>query len=434
MLAKTMRSTALALVLLLVAACGGGGGSSSSGSEGGGAEQTSGPIEIWYSNNAQEIEWAQAQVEAWNDEHPDQQVTAQEIPAGDTSEEVITAAITAGNAPCLIYNTSPAAVPAFQRQGGLVALDEFDGAVDFVRERSGDIVDQYTSSDGKLYQLPWKANPVMIIYNKELFEQAGLDPDDPPLATYDEFHETARQLVEDTDVRAAIYPAPTSQFFQSWFDFYPLFAAETGGTQLVEDGQAQFAGDAGIAVAEFWRSLYDDGLAPREEAQGDSFAEGVTAMNTAGPWAVSVYTDIDWGVVPPPTSEGTPPDETWTFSDVKSVGLYTACENQATAWEFLEFTMSEEADRALLETTGQMPVRTDLTDTFSDFFEENPQYEVFADQASRIVEVPVVPNSIEVWQTFRDAWTGAVIFGDNDIQPALQGAADEIDPLVGEEG
>ena len=66
----------------------------------------------------------------WNAEHPDQKVTAQEIPAGKTSEEVIGAAITAGNAPCLVFNTSPAAVPQFQKQGGLVALDNFSGATE----------------------------------------------------------------------------------------------------------------------------------------------------------------------------------------------------------------------------------------------------------------------------------------------------------------
>ena len=66
-------------------------------------------------------------VKAWNADHPDEEVTAQEIPAGKTSEEVIGAAITAGNAPCLVFNTSPAAVPQFQKQGGLVALDDFDG-------------------------------------------------------------------------------------------------------------------------------------------------------------------------------------------------------------------------------------------------------------------------------------------------------------------
>ena len=46
--------------------------------------------------------------------------------------------ITAGNAPCLIFNTSPAAVPQFQKQGGLVALDSFPDGKAYVEERSGD--------------------------------------------------------------------------------------------------------------------------------------------------------------------------------------------------------------------------------------------------------------------------------------------------------
>ena len=76
-------------------------------------------------------------VEAWNAEHPEEKVTAQEIPAGKTSEEVIGAAITAGNAPCLVFNTRPAAVPQFEKQGGLVALDDFDGGDDYIESRSG---------------------------------------------------------------------------------------------------------------------------------------------------------------------------------------------------------------------------------------------------------------------------------------------------------
>ena len=120
--------------------------------------------------------------------HPDEKVTAQEIPAGKTSEEVIGAAITAGNAPCLVFNTSPAAVPQFQKQGGLVALDAFDGAHRLHRgAHAATSAEQYKSPDGQYYQIPWKSNPVMIFYNKEIFEKAGIDPENPPLGTYDEF-------------------------------------------------------------------------------------------------------------------------------------------------------------------------------------------------------------------------------------------------------
>ena len=416
--------------LLTAAACG---GDDETSGGGGGEDGGRGDITIWYSNNEAEVAWGEQMVEAWNAEHPDEQIEAQEIPAGASSEEVIGAAITAGNAPCLIFNTAPVAVPDFERQGGLVSLSSFDDGDSYIEERSGDIAEQYQSADGEYFQLPWKSNPVMIFYNKDMFAAAGLDPENPPLATHDEFLETARTLVSSGAAPMAIWPAPTSEFFQNWFDFYPLYAAETGGTPLVEDGSATFADDAGLEVAEFWKTLYDEGLAGREAYQADAFADAQAAMAIVGPWAISVYGEnVNWGAVPIPTSEGKPAEEIYTFSDAKNIGLYTACENQATAWDVLKFATSEEQDGLLLEMTGQMPMRQDLPGTYPDYFAANPAYEAFGDQAARTVEVPNIPNSVAVWQTLRDAWSQSVIFGEGDLQEALQGAADEIDGLAGQ--
>ncbi|HYI51408.1 MAG TPA: extracellular solute-binding protein [Microbacterium sp.] len=412
---------------LTLTACGGGGG-------GGGGDDARGDITIWYSNNAGEIEWGKQMVEAWNADHPDEQVKAQEIPAGNSSEEVISAAITAGNAPCLIFNTSPAAVPQFEKAGGLVSLSSFEDGDAYIEERSGDNAAQYASADGEFYQMPWKSNPVMIFYNKAMFTAAGLDPEAPALSTYDEFLDTSRTLVESGAAPYAIYPSPASEFFQSWFDFYPLYGAETGGTLLVEDGKATFDSDAGASVSEFWATIYEEGLAGKEPYQGDSFVDGNSAMTIAGPWAIDYFgDDVDWGTVPVPTSAGTPAEETYTFSDAKNVGLFTACESKGTAWDVLKFATSEEQDGQLLEISGQMPLRQDLTAAYPDFFEANPAFQQFGDQADRVVEVPNVANSIEVWQAFRDGYSRSVIFGEVDIPSFLADTAAEIDTLVGQD-
>jgi multiple sugar transport system substrate-binding protein len=412
---------------LVLTACGSSGGTSSD------AATTKGPITIWYSNNAQEIAWGKQVVAAWNTANPDQLVTAQEIPAGKSSEEVIGAAITAGTEPCLIYNTSPAAVPGFQKQGGLINLSSFADGTSYIETRSGEIAQQYKSPDGNYYQLPWKANPVMIFYNKEMMTAAGLDAENPPLGTYEEFLATSKQLVSSGAAPYAIYPAPTSEFFQSWFDFYPLFAAATGGTQLVADAKSQFAGPEGVAVAEFWRQMYADKLAGNETYTGDSFADGKAAMQIVGPWAIKAYEGkVDWGVVPVPTASGAAIDDIHTFSDAKNVGMYAACTAQATAWDFLKFSTSVDQDGQLLTLTGQMPIRQDLVKTYPEYFAANPAYLEFAELAARTVEVPNVPNSVEIWQTFRDAWTNAVIFGKTDIQQSLTDTAAKVDALAGQ--
>lgn len=403
------------------------------GGSGGNEAQATGPIKIWLSNNPQEITWGKETVKKWNENHPDQEVSYQEIPAGESSEAVIQSAITAGNAPCHIWNVAPAAVPQFQRAGGLVSLDNFEGGEEYARQRVGDRVDQYVSPDGKLYQMPWKSNPVMIIYNKKLFEQAGLDPEDPGLTNYEQFRQTAQTLNSELDI-AAIWPSADQTFFQAWFDYYPTFIAASGGKALVEDGKAQFDSETGIKVGEFWRSLYDAGIIPRESAQGDAFGEEKTAMSIVGPWAVAVYEKLDWGVVPVPTPDGKAPEEIYTFSDAKNTAIFTACENRGTAFEFMKFATSEERDRKLLQETGQMPLRENLLETYSGYFEENPSYKTFAEQAARTVEVPNVQKSIEMWQRFRQAYTKSVIFGDQPVADTFNAAARDIEQLVQGDG
>ncbi|MFJ4221216.1 ABC transporter substrate-binding protein [Curtobacterium luteum] len=408
-------ATALALT-----GCSGGGAASNSD-----AMKAKGPITIWYSNNEQEVQWGKAAVASWNKDHPDQQVKGQEVPAGKSTEEVIGAAITAGTTPCLVFNNLPAATGQFQKQGGLVDLSKFSGADAYIEARSGDTADQYKSSDGDFYQMPWKSNPVMIFYNKAIFEKAGLDTEDPKLSTYDDFLAAAAKIKASGAAPYAIYPTPTSEFFQPNFDYLPLYAAATGGKGMAtKDGTATFDTQAGRDVAEFWKTVYEKGYAGTEQLQGDAFATGKAAMAIVGPWAIASYKGkVDWGSVPVPTKDGISADQTWTFPDAKNIGMYSSCKNQGTAWDFLKYATSKDQDQQLLETTGQMPIRKDLATTYADYFKANPSYQEFGSQAARTVDDPAGANTIAALQGFRDFYTKAVISGQGDLDSQLKAAA-----------
>jgi len=426
MKARILVAASLALTLGAATACGGSNGPSASN-----AAKAHGPISIWYSNNAQEVAWGKQAVAAWNSTHPKEKVSAQEIPAGKSSEEVIGAGITAGTEPCLIYNTSPASVPTFQAQGGLVPLNDFADGASYIQARTGSAADEYKSPDGKYYQLPWKSNPVMIFYNKKEFAKAGISTTNPPLGSYSQFLATAKQLVSSKAAKYAIYPAPSSEFYQSWYDFYAMYAAQSGGKQLVENGKSTFNDAAGQAVAAFWAQLYSQNLAGKETYNGDSFADGTAAMAIVGPWAIASYKGkVDWGVVPVPTQAGGANDSVPTFSDAKNVAMYASCKNRATAWDFMKFSTSVSQDGQLLTMTGQMPMRQGIQTQYAAYFKANPEYNTFAAEAAHVVEVPNVPNSIEMWQTFRYAWSKSVIFGKQSPNDALAGASSKINKLV----
>ncbi len=432
--ARMMALAAVSAVALPLAGCGSEGPDEASGDS---TELTSGPIEIWYSTNEQEIAWGDQVVEAWNAEHPDEQVTAQPIPAGSSSEDVIAASITAGNAPCLVFNTAPAAVPMFQRQGGLVNLSTtFEDGEEYITSRSGTAADGFRSADGDLYQLPWKTNPFMLYYNKDVFANAGLDPENPQLETYDDVLAAAKAIKDSGSADVVIYPPATADYTNVNFDFYPFFLANSDGTQLIEDGHATIASEQGMQTLQFWQTLYAEGYSSAEAYSGDMwagpFADGVAAMGVAGPWGKGQFDGkVDYGVVPLPTADGKAADTTSTFADSKNVSLFTACTNQQTAWDFLKFATNDANDLALLEITGQFPTRTDVPELAADFLAENEFFQPFAASVPLAVDVPTVDGLAEKMQVFRDAWTGAVQSGDGDLTSTFEDAAASIDGISG---
>lgn len=81
--------------------------------------------------------------------------------------------------------------------------------------------------DGKQYVIPCGATTLLLWYNTELFEQAGLDPNSPP-ATWDEFLAAEKAIEEKTDAAgAAVYAKAAGG--ETSFVFESLFASEING-------------------------------------------------------------------------------------------------------------------------------------------------------------------------------------------------------------
>ena len=54
----------------------------------------------------------------------------------------------------------------------------------------------YYTIDGQLYSMPFNTSNAVLYYNKDMFREAGLDPDKPP-ATFSEFREYAKKMTKD---------------------------------------------------------------------------------------------------------------------------------------------------------------------------------------------------------------------------------------------
>lgn len=345
---------------------------------------------FWPSSNPQEIEFAKIVVRQWNEAHPDVQVKMEPLPASRSTEEVLLAAIAAGTTPDVCANIYPGAISQYIAGKGLYAHDTLPGFYDFMYARTPkDVVDAFTYSDGHVYQIPWKGNPIMVAYNVKLLRENGIDP--KSLAAYSGLLAAAEKFVKDLNGDGRpdqwLYsPTTDVTWWQRLFDFYTLYIAASGGKTLLRDGKVDFENDAAASVFELLQTLFKKGLAPKGTQIGDPFLGGKIAMVITGPWSVPYYDQnapkgFEYDFVPIPVPDGHK-GPVITYGDPKNIGIFSRSKHPLESWEFVKFIMSKDNDLLWLETTSQPPYRKDLTTDpmFAGYFKKNPMMKRFVEQ------------------------------------------------------
>lgn len=134
--------------------------------------------------------------------------------------------------PDIYSNIWQGLVEFYSKSGILVALDTLKGFKELIAERcDATTLAEITSSDGHVYQLPWKINPIMTIYNEAILKELGLDSFP---AHYSDYLVAAKQYSKDTngDGHVDHWLGNTSMklaWYQRLFNFYPLYLAASGG-------------------------------------------------------------------------------------------------------------------------------------------------------------------------------------------------------------
>ena len=168
---------------------------------------------------------------------------AQPVPEGRSSEEVILAAVVGETTPDIYSNMWQGDVEFFAQAGTLVPLDTLDGFLEtFYQRCDSSVIAEITSSDGHIYQIPWKINPIMLIYNVNMFKDIGCKK---PPKTYSEFLQAGAKMHKDMDGDGYVdlwigYSSILVDWWQRFFDFYSLYLAASGGGKLIDKGKVVF--------------------------------------------------------------------------------------------------------------------------------------------------------------------------------------------------
>lgn len=192
----------------------------------------------------------------------------------------------------------------------------------------GDVSDYYPDvissayQDGVLYGLPWIAQPVVLYFNRALFDAADLDYPNPDW-TWDDFLSAAKALTKDDDGDGT----PDQYGFTA--NGWPppqMFMWQAGGDVLSEDlATSPIDSPEAIEGMEFYLQLaYNPELSPSrdvlsEQGFGEMFKAGTVAMFMGGAADdLDRVEGLDVGVTSVPRNPKTGSNTTfaWTASSV----------------------------------------------------------------------------------------------------------------------
>lgn len=291
---------------------------------------------------------------------------------------------------------------------------------------------QASTADHRIYGVPYVIDTSLYLYNKDLFEEAGLDPEKPP-TTWKGIKKAAEKITALGDDYYGAYisgNAPGSLAYS----FTPMIWAQ--GQQVVtEDGGFNFDNQATQDALRFMQDLYEGGNIPTSSKTdgGDGFfavfATGKIGMNFSGGNGVNTSTlgvdpEFDFGLAPIPG----PKDGQWaTFSGGDAAAISAQSEHKDQAWDFIKWLTSPETSESVYLSLPALPPRTDV-DVPAEMGE---QFTVPAELV-RNGQTYVSVHYNEVIATSQGPWLEmfqSVVFGGADPAEATakaQAAADEI--------
>jgi len=319
-------------------------------------------------------------VDAFNKSHQDQ-IKLDIIPNAEIIQKY-GAAVAGGTPPDglsldLIYT------PSFAASGQLEDITDWAKSLPYFASLSPAHVKTGTYQD-RIYGLPFSADASVLIWNKKLFKQAGLDPEKGP-TTWAEIEADAEKVnALGGDIKGYYFSGNCPGC--NIFTFTPLIWA-SGGDVLSADGRKATLDSAQLRAAiDFYRSMIKKGLVP-EGAQSDNgsnffaaFASGKIGINPSGAFAIGAlntqYPDIDYGITFLPGKDGG-----WSsFAGGDNFVITKGTSKLAVLKEFLDFAYSLEG-QTILAKYGSLPVRGDIArDALKDL---DPRYQIAAEAMAK---------------------------------------------------
>ena len=356
-LTRTLAGIAAAALIVPLAACGGSGNGGTATAEGIPAKGTDDGTEITLWTRSPLERQAKNVVEAYNKSHKNQ-VKLEIIPNDDMEGKVGGASqtdslpdILAGDVVRIPYWASEGIFTDITKQ-----IDGLDNKADL---QQGHI--EAGTVDGAEYTLPFITDVSVMVWNKNLYKEAGLDPEQGP-KSIDQFVEQAKKVAAlNKDGVAGSYLAGQSGGALV-FDLFPSVWADGESVMNKDGSEATLDNDSMKGVLDAYKELANTtnglGAGSKEETGATwtaPFANGKIGVmpypntSTAALFDAEKDGGFEIGVAPIP---GAKEGKTSTFLGGDAMGISKDSKHVAQAWNFLYWLMQSDAQKEVFADQG----------------------------------------------------------------------------------
>jgi multiple sugar transport system substrate-binding protein len=288
-------------------------------------------------------------------------------------------AIVSGTGPD-IFSLGTTFVPTAQATKGFTTLSDQDWKAVGGKDRF--FKQQLTMSGmspDKLIAVPWVMRPFAMVYNKELFQKAGIT--DPP-TTWTQFVQDAQKM---TNPSAGIYGAEMdpSDTFDTWKIWW-MFAKQMGGDYLSQDLKtAQMNTPEAVQATQFWfdwatkyKIVDPNSMAWKAGDAVKAFSNGKVGMQimisptltptldksaVAGQYAYAPMPTIPYGMQQRPANGV--PASTIVSGDMLAVADYSTVKDLA--FKFINLVTDKPHQLQWTKTFGDLPANVDAANELS---------------------------------------------------------------------
>ena len=295
----------------------------------------------------------------------------------ESYQQKVAAAIPAGEGPDVI-NLFYGWLPLWVKSGYLQALPASDFSSAYFAKSFYPFVAQSVSIGGQNYAVPTAVRTLALIYNKRLFREGGLDPNNPP-KTLDELVADAKKLSkydgQGNLVQSGLLMQPNGQG-HVWLR--EVLFRQFGAVPYSADSRTvTYNSPAGLQAFQWYMDrITKDKVGYPNFSTDDvtAFTARKAAMNIDGSFRIATLNavkNLEWGAAELPTYKGIKSNFASFWANAITTGVSGAKLDAAV--KFLKFLTSPEVQAAWLQKVGELPA----TPSLSDEYKNDPVISVF---------------------------------------------------------